>query len=37
VIRAEGHGSLVIVDLEVAEFDHPLKETLSSRDKDHRS
>ncbi len=23
MIRAEGHGSLVIVDLEVAEFDHP--------------
>ena len=23
MIRAEGHGSFVIVDLEVAEFDHP--------------
>ena len=23
MIRAEGHGSFVIVDLEVAELDHP--------------
>jgi hypothetical protein len=33
VIRAQGRGSLVSVDLEVAEFDHPRQETLSSGDK----